>query len=98
MGGQEDSVSTWLLVHVIVAFRAATAFVLAASEVPWLLQNPVLVGMLYGVAVFAFMNLIVIPASRMPKRPFSFAMSVAQLLIHIFVVGLSISLPAAHLR
>jgi len=81
---------------VIVSFSAATVFALAASGLPWLLQNAVPAGMLYGVAVFVFMNLIVIPASRMPKRPFNLQMTVAQLLIHIFVVGLSISLPAAH--
>jgi uncharacterized membrane protein YagU involved in acid resistance len=90
------SVAVGLLLHFFVAFTAAAVFVLASRQVPWLITNAVMSGMLYGALVYAVMNFVVIPLSRMPKRPFNAQMAIGQFLIHIFIVGLSISLPARH--
>lgn len=85
-----------VLLHLLVAFTAAAVFVLASRQIPWLIDHAIPAGMMYGVAVWVVMNFVVIPLSAMPKRPFNLTLAASQLLIHIFIVGLSISLPARH--
>lgn len=88
------SVFLGLAFHILIAMTAALAFNIAAMYMPMLLMHYVLFGGLYGIIVFAFMNFVVIPRSAMPPRPFSLAITIRQLLIHIFFVGLPISIVA----
>lgn len=88
------SVFLGLAFHVLIAMTAALFFSTAAMYAPILLVHYVLSGTLYGIAVFTFMNLVVIPLSAMPPRPFSLATTIRQLLIHILFVGLPISISA----
>jgi hypothetical protein len=44
------------------------------------------------VAVYFFMNRIVVPLSAAAKRPFSLKFMIVGIVIHIFCVGLPISL------
>jgi hypothetical protein len=90
------AVALGVFLHFLVAFTAAAVFVLASRHVPWLIDHAIPAGMMYGVAVWVVMNFVVIPLSAMPKRPFNLTLAASQLLIHIFIVGLSISLPARH--
>jgi hypothetical protein len=78
-------------VHLIVAFSASAVFCLAACQLPALAQRYLLYGPIYGVSVFLFMNFVVVPLSAMPKRPVPAGIVIAQLIIHIFCVGLPIS-------
>jgi hypothetical protein len=48
----------------------------------------------YGVAVYFFMNRVVVPLSAASKFPFSLKMMVIGIVIHVFCVGLPISLAA----
>jgi uncharacterized membrane protein YagU involved in acid resistance len=57
-----------------------------------LIERAVVSGALYGVAVYFFMNLVVVPLSAAAKRPFSLRMMIVGVIIHIFCVGLPISL------
>jgi ABC-type branched-subunit amino acid transport system permease subunit len=57
-----------------------------------LVQNAVLSGALYGVAVYFFMQEFVVPLSAARKHPFSFQMMIIGVVIHVFCVGLPISL------
>jgi hypothetical protein len=84
-----------LLCHFLIAMVAATVFSLAIRYLPSLVRHSLLTGALYGVIVFLFMNLVVIPLSAMPKRPFTWSGVITQVLIHIFCVGLPISLAAS---
>ena len=47
------------------------------------------VGLLYGIAVYFFMNLVVLPLSRVPHRPF--VPSPVMIAIHMLCVGLPIA-------
>jgi hypothetical protein len=84
-----------LLCHLLIAMVAAIVFSLAIRCLPSLVRHYLLSGALYGVIVFLFMNLVVIPLSAMPKRPFTLSGVMTQVLIHIFCVGLPISLAAS---
>ena len=63
-----------------------------ASTIPFLLKQAVLCGVLYGIAVYFFMNRVVVPLSAATKFPFSLKMMLIGVVIHIFCVGLPISM------
>jgi len=81
-----------LLCHYVIAFGAATIFFFLSRAFPFLLNQAVLWGALYGIAVYFFMNRIVVPLSNVAKTPFSFKMMIIGIVIHIFCVGLPIAL------
>ena len=83
-----------LLCHFVIAFSAAAVFVTAGRLAPFPVRHAVLPGVLYGVAVYFFMNRVVVPLSAAAKFPFSFKMMVIGVVIHIFCVGLPIALAA----
>jgi len=81
-----------LLCHFVIAFGAAAIYFAASRAIPFLIRNAVASGALYGVAVYFFMNRIMVPLSAAAKRPFSLKMMIVGIVIHIFCVGLPISL------
>jgi hypothetical protein len=86
-----------LLCHFVIAFGAAAVYFAASRAIPFLIQNAVVSGALYGVAVYFFMNRIVVPLSAAAKRPFSLKLMIVGVVIHIFCVGLPISLSVRRL-
>jgi|ERR1700733_2479198 hypothetical protein len=81
--------------HFLIAFVASVTYYAASTKFNFLVDQPFIWGPLYGVAVFLFMNLIVLPLSATPKRPVTTSGVVSQLLIHMTCVGLAISLAVA---
>ena len=91
-GGGLTTALLGLLCHFVIAFGAATVYFVASRAISFLIQNAVVSGALYGVAVYFFMNRIVLPLSTAAKRPFSTKLMIVGVVIHIFCVGLPISL------
>jgi hypothetical protein len=83
-----------LAVHLLVAFTAAAVFVLASERFPQLRRDAVGWGLLFGVGVYAGMNFLVIPLSRIGFSLPSLPLLVNGLLGHALLVGLPISLAA----
>ena len=81
-----------LFCHFFIAFSAATIYLTATRWIPFLLEHAVISGALYGVAVYFFMNRVVVPLSGAIKYPFSLQMMAIGVVIHIFCVGLPIAL------
>src|SRR6266480_7156517 len=81
-----------LLCHFVIAFGAAAVYFVASRTIPMLVQHAVVSGVFYGVAVYFFMNRMVVPLSAAAKRPFSLKLMIVGVVIHIFCVGLPISL------
>ena len=79
-----------LVLHFVIATGAATVYGLAAKRLGALLRYPFVFGPAYGVAVYFFMALVVVPASRVPPRPF--VLSPIMIGIHMICVGLPIAL------
>jgi hypothetical protein len=81
-----------VILHFFIAFTVAAIYLLASRKLP-LSRYPFLYGTLYALAVYAVMNYIVLPQSRVvPKPHFSpvpFANGVAAL---VFLVGLPVAL------
>ena len=83
-----------LIVHFVIAFGAASVFVASSTRWPVLLDRPLLSGAVFGVGVWAFMNLLVIPTSRIPPSPFNFALFLNGIIGHALFVGLPIAFAA----
>jgi hypothetical protein len=81
-----------LLCHFVIAYGAATVFVVASRFVPFLVEHAVPCGILYGIAVYFFMQNVVLPLSSIGPRPFSLQFMLIGVAIHIFTVGLTIAL------
>ena len=80
-----------LFCHYVIAYSAATVYFAASRAMPILAEHFIGFGALYGVAVYYFMQLVVIPLSAATRRPFSMKMMIIGVVIHIFCVGLPIS-------
>ena len=74
-----------LLLHFVIAFSAATLFFLASRFIRVLIDHAVL-------SVYFFMNQVVVPLSAATNYPFSVKAMLIGVVIHIFCVGIPISL------
>jgi hypothetical protein len=88
------SAAVGLFCHFLIAMVAALVFNLGARYIPALLSHFLWSGALYGIAVYFFMNLVVIPLSAIPSRPFSLSGALKPIVVHIVCVGLPISIAA----
>lgn len=78
-----------LVFHFMIAIIAAAVYYLASRQLRFLVTQAVICGILYGVCVYLVMNFVVVPLSAAPfKLPFAWP----GLLIHMFGIGLPISL------
>lgn len=89
-----------LALHFFIAFGIVLTYYLASRGVRALTRHAVACGILYGLAVYAFMNFVVIPLSAIPPRTTAVptAVLVNGLLIHAFGVGLPAALFAKAAR
>jgi hypothetical protein len=88
-----------LVLHFFIAFSAAAIFYLASKSIPALTRHPVLAGLFYGFLIYAVMNLVVLPLSAHPgKVSFTLLVLVTGLLVHMFCIGLPISLAIRRTR
>ena len=89
--GGAGTAALGLGIHFLIATVAAAVYYAASRELSILIEHAVLCGLLYGIAVHLFMSFVVLPLSSL-QRPFSIKAFLTQLLIHMFFVGLPISL------
>jgi hypothetical protein len=79
--------------HFVIAFGAAGVYYMASRKFNFLIQQAVVCGMLYGVAVYLFMNLVVVPLSAVPiKLSYPPSAVMIGLAVHMLCIGLPISL------
>jgi hypothetical protein len=79
--------------HFLIAFGAATVYYMASRKLKFLLQRPIVCGLFYGMAIYLFMNVVVVPLSAVPFK-FSYPPSAVmiELAVHMLCIGLPISL------
>ena len=82
-----------VFLHFTIAFIWTIIFYLASRKIKFLTAQPIVSGVLYGIAVYIFMYFLIVPLSAAPfKMPITFQTIVTNVLIHIFCVGLPIAL------
>ena len=94
MAGGVTTAMLGLALHFFIAFMIVLTFHLASRRMRALTQHPVGCGILYGLAVYAVMNYVVMPLSAAPPRNLvpPLAVLLNGLLIHAFGVGLPAAL------
>lgn len=93
--GGSSTATLGAAIHFVIAFVAAGIYYAASRKVGVLVEYAVLCGLLYGIAVHLFMSFVVLPLSAI-RRPFSVNAFLIQLVVHMFFVGLPISLVVRH--
>ncbi len=79
--------------HFLIAIGAAAVYYLASRRLEFMLNRPVISGVLFGICVYLFMNYVVLPLSRIPFKPSTaLIVIIGGLLIHMFGIGLPIAL------
>lgn len=79
------------VLHYSIAFVAAAVYVVASRWIPALKKQAVAFGLLYGVAVYFFMNYLVLPLSAVGPRPFKLGLFLNGVIGHALLVGLPIA-------
>jgi hypothetical protein len=82
--------------HFFIAIIAAAVFFFAARRLEFPLRRPLLWGAGFGVLMYGFMNMVVLPLSRVPPRaaPAAMVVVITGLLVHMFGFGVPIALAA----
>ena len=80
------------VLHFTVAFVACTVFYLASRKIKVMLERPIICGVIYGVLVCLFMYGVVLPITFGRAFFISLLTVTIPMIVHIFCVGLPISL------
>jgi hypothetical protein len=88
------SVALGIAIHYFIALTWTAVFYFSSRRFAILIRRPVLSGLLYGVVVYLFMNLVALPLSGIPhpQKPISIAARVNGVLALMFCIGLTIAL------
>ena len=69
--GGGEMVILGLLLHYVIAFIFTSLLYWLFPKMPPFFKNKVVAGIVYGLLIWAVMNLIVVPLSRIGSRPFT---------------------------
>ncbi len=89
--GGYDMVALGAVFHYFIATSFATGYFLVYPRLPFLQKNKWLSGVLYGVFVWAVMNLLVVPMSNAPQSPFAWDSALKNMAILVVCIGLPIA-------
>jgi len=81
-----------LAVHFTIAWCVAAVFFAASLRIRILIERPIVSGLVYGVAVWLAMNLVVLPLTANPPASFPSPTWLPVLIAHLLCVGLPIAL------
>lgn len=81
-----------VLLHFFIASSAAAIYYAASRKLAFLIEYPLICGLIFGAIVQETMNLVVLPLSALHARgPYELRDLIQGLLVHMVVVGLPIS-------
>jgi len=80
------------VLHFFIAFSWAAIYYIASRRLTFMIERPVLSGMLFGELVWLVMNFVVIPLSATHRPPWNTAAIITGPIGHLFLVGLPIAL------
>jgi uncharacterized membrane protein YagU involved in acid resistance len=78
--------------HYGILIGAAVLYYFAAVRSRWMRNNALLCGALYGVCIYAFMHLVVLPLSNAPQFKSSPVGMSSDFAMHVLVIGPAIAL------
>ncbi|HVF22071.1 MAG TPA: hypothetical protein VM941_03305 [Pyrinomonadaceae bacterium] len=96
--GGAKTAALGVVLHFLIATIWTVVFYAASRKLRFLVEQPVLWGLVYGVFVYAFMNFVVLPLSALPPSRFAPTLTgrLIQLLLIMFCIGLPIAIIVRH--
>lgn len=79
------------ILHFFIAFVVALVYVVAARWIPVLKKQAIVFGLLYGAAVYFFMNYLVLPHSAVGPSAFKLSLFLNGVIGHAVFVGVPIA-------
>ncbi len=76
------------LLHFGISFVVAAVFILASTKLAFLRRAAILFGLFYAVAVFAVMNILIVPLTLVPKLTVTLPLAVNTLIGTTLYIGL----------
>jgi hypothetical protein len=92
--GGAGTAALGLLFHFVIAISWTVAFFLLRPKIQFLANHEIAAGLGYGLLIWLVMTFVVVPLSRVPPRPFNLTAQAPQIVIHMVIIGLTISLLA----
>ena len=92
VGGPAIMALIGLAFHFIIAYCFAIGYFIVYPHIPFLHKHKIIIGLLYGIFVWAVMNLIVVPMSNAYHGPFAWPSAIRAASILMICIGLPISL------
>ncbi|HXR14811.1 MAG TPA: hypothetical protein VN777_01270 [Terriglobales bacterium] len=83
---------TGVALEFLITFVATAVYYVASRKLTFLIRQAVLWGVLYGVAIYFFMNFIVVPLSAAPKFDHTWASRAGDFVVHMLFIGLPMAL------
>ena len=90
--GGYQTAATGLALHFFIATTWAAVFYLLSRKLKFMVSRAILSGVLYGIVVWLFMYLVVLPLSAWKTSGYPLKSVIIGILIHIFCIGLPIAL------
>ena len=90
--GGAKTAALGVALHFLIATGATVVFYLASRKWMFLVERPIIAGLLYGIPVYLFMNFVVLPLSQVQSRPQPISARIINLVILMFCIGLPIAL------
>jgi uncharacterized membrane protein YagU involved in acid resistance len=85
---------TGLFFHYLIALLFTLFFFWLFAKTDLFAKNKLLTGIVFGIFTWAVMNLVVVPLSRIPDRPFTVANALVSMGILIFCMGIPLAFMA----
>jgi hypothetical protein len=83
--------------HFLIAFGAATVYWIGSRRIRFMLDHPLVAGVIFGECVYLFMNFVVVPLSAIHSFPtYSLPHILTGPIGHAILVGPPIALIARH--
>ncbi|GEO08931.1 hypothetical protein [Segetibacter aerophilus] len=92
--GGSTMIIAGLIFHYIIAFSFTAFFFWLFPRLKFLSKHKILTGIVYGLFAWSIMNLVVIPLSNIPNRPFNLVNSIINAAILIVCIGIPLSFMA----
>lgn len=78
--------------HYFILTVAAAIYLATSRRMVLLTRRTIICGMLYGIAIYVFMHLVVLPLSAAPKFKFSWTSTISDFSVHMLLLGPAIAL------
>jgi len=90
--GGPGTIIIGILLHFVIGYACSVIYFYSYPKFRWLDKQPVWAGLTYGLLVFLFMNLLIMPMSAVVEGAFDLRLTIIRIIWHMVCVGLPISL------